>query len=243
MTVENADEQIEAVLTALDRDPRIDTQHHSLRVYLQDDHLVLEGAVANIAAKKLAVKAARGVWGPHPLMDRLRVVASKPATDGVLRDEVVHVICGEPAFADYTLRIKRDDGFETLHQGGDDSHGNIMMEVHQGTVSLSGDVGSLSHRRLAEVLVWWTAGCEVVHNRLKVVPAEEENDGELADALYMVLEKDPLVHAGQLSVQVRDGVVVLDGYVASEEERRLAELDAWYVPGVVDVVDQIKTRG
>ncbi len=243
MSVESADEKVQAVAVALEQESRINMQNHPVRVFVEEDHLVMEGAVADIAARKLAVKAARGVWGGHPMLDRLRVVASKSATDGVLRDEVVNVISGEPAFSDYTLRLKRDDGYETLHQGGEDSHGNLMMEIHDGTVTLSGEVGSLSHRRLAEVLVWWTAGCEVVHNRLKVVPAEEENDGELIDAVCMALEKDPLVHAGQLSVHARDGVVTLDGYVASEEERRLAELDAWYVPGVVDVIDRIKTHG
>jgi osmotically-inducible protein OsmY len=46
-----------------------------------------------------------------------------------------------------------------------------------------------------------------------------------------------------LLVGTAGGVVVLNGSVASEEEKSLAILDAWYVPGVADVVDRIEERG
>ncbi len=58
----------------------------------------------------------------------------------------------------------------------------------------------------------------------------------------MGLEKDPLVQATQLRVGTAGGVVEIQGLVASDEERRLAVLDAWYVPGVWDVVDRIEIR-
>ena len=90
--------------------------------------------------------------------------------------------------------------------------------------------------------MWWTAGCELVENRLEVVPPEEDNDGELTDAVRMVLEKDPLVHAAQLSIMSRAGTVTLNGMVASDEEKRLAVLDAYYVEGVHAVEDNIETR-
>ena len=58
----------------------------------------------------------------------------------------------------------------------------------------------------------------------------------------MVLEKDPMVHATQLCVGTAAAVVEMRGLVASEEERDLALRDAWYVPGVWDVVDHIEVR-
>ncbi len=115
--------------------------------------------------------------------------------------------------------------------------------MQDGTVTLSGTVLSLSHRRFAEVLAWWAAGCESVVNLLHVVPPEQETDGELADAVLMVLEKDPLVHQPQNHITAEQGTVTLEGYLASDEERRLAVLDAWYVPGVHDVVDRIQVAG
>jgi osmotically-inducible protein OsmY len=127
---------------------------------------------------------------------------------------------------------------ETLNEEG----GLIGIAVHKGVVQLTGKVGSLSHRRLAEVRAWWTGGCELVENHLKVEPPEKETDDELTDAVRMVLEMDPLVHAGQIYARARDGVVTLEGYVASKEEKKLAILDAWYVPGVHEVVDRLEAR-
>ena len=68
-------------------------------------------------------------------------------------------------------------------------------------------------------------------------------DDELIDALRIVLEKDPLVHADQLALHAQDGRVTIEGFLASDEERQLALLDAWYVPGVHEVIDRIQTRG
>jgi hypothetical protein len=174
-------------------------------------------------------------------VDRLRVVASQ-MEDGQLRAEVVNTLMGEPVFLDYGFRLKHDGGFETWRVTKSKIDEQIDIEVHDGVVTLTGRVGSLTHRRLAEVLAWWTAGCELVENRLRVVPPEKENDGELTDAVRMVLEKDPLVHSSQISVAVDHGEVTLNGYVASDEERQLAVMDAWYVPGVREVVDRIQSR-
>lgn len=132
-----------------------------------------------------------------------------------------------------TLRVGRSDWGEQ----------RIEIEVREGTVILAGQVLSLTHRRLAEVLAWWAAGCERVENLLHVVPPEQETDDELTDAIRLVLEKDPLVRPDALKVTVRDGVVTLEGGLASDDERLLAVQDVWYVPGVQDVVDRIAVSG
>ena len=117
-----------------------------------------------------------------------------------------------------------------------------MATIHDGGIALSGQLESFTHMRLAEVLMWWTEGCQFVDNKLEIVPPEQDNDNEITDAVRMVLEKDPLVHDSQLLAGTSGGIVVLNGSVASEEEKKLAILDAWYVPGVADVVDRIETR-
>lgn len=234
-------EMVQDLLVALERDPRIDLRHYPIIVQEQDDRLLLEGTVPNIAAKKLALRIAQRVCGACPVLDRLRVMASH-MEDGQLRAEVINILLGEPVFLEYGFRVKRDNAHETWRVTKSNIDEQIDVDVHDGIVTLSGRVGSLTHRRLAEVLVWWTAGCELVENRLRVVPPEKESDGELTDAVRMVLEKDPLVHSSQISIAVEHGEVTLNGYVASEEERRLAVLDAWYVPGVRDVVDHIQSQ-
>jgi osmotically-inducible protein OsmY len=234
--------RIDELMAALERDPRIDVHHHPVRASLREGQWVLEGVVKNIAAKKLIHTTARRLAGDTPILDQLRVLAAEPKEDGALRDEVCNLLLQEPVFLEYGLRVAQDGGAVILREPREDASRVVDIEVGDGTVIMSGTVGSLSHRRLAEALVWWTAGCEVVDNRLQVFPPEEDNDGELADVILMVLEKDPLVHASQLSLSVKDGIVRLEGYVASKEEKHLAAMDVWCVPGVQDVIDHIEAR-
>jgi osmotically-inducible protein OsmY len=235
-------EFLRALTAAWEREPRIDQHHFPLHARLERGTLILEGRPRNIAAKKLGANIARSLAGDLAVVDRLRLAAPDEAQQGRLRDAVTRSLLEEPAFAEYGLRIKRDLVMETLREPRQQAGGQIDVAIDGGLVTLVGEVGSLSHRRLAEVLTWWAGGCEVVENHLRVVPPEEENDGELADAARIVLEKDPLVHADQLVVQARDGRVRLDGYVASEEEARLAVLDIWYIPGVREVENHIRTH-
>ncbi len=230
----------QSLMAALERDNRVDLHQFPVRVSATDAQYVLEGEVENIAAKKLIVRTAHRIADGHGIVDRLRVFSSETREDGALRDEVLNAISQEPVFTEYQIRVGRNQQLETVREGR--GSGRIDIHAEGGAVCLEGTVGSLTHRRLAEVLTWWTAGCQRVNNRLHVTPAEQETDDELADAIHIVLEKDPLVHAGQLRVAVREQVVTLRGYVASDEERRLALMDAWYVPGVHDVVDEVQTQ-
>ena len=241
MNNSNHSESVRELLAELERDPRIDSHAYPIHVIEQDDRLVMEGTVANIAAKKLTLRIAQRVCGTCPVLDRLHVAAAR-MEDGELVNEILDIFLGEPVFTEYGIRVKHGSEFETWRVSKSELSEMIDIEVLTGVVTLTGRVGSLTHRRLAEVLAWWTAGCELVENRLRVVPPEQENDGELTDAVRIVLEKDPLVHSGQISINVHHGEVTLHGYVGSEEERRLAVLDAWYVPGVREVVDHIQAK-
>ncbi len=231
---------VKEVLAALERDPRVDMHRYPVQVCVQDDMLVLEGTLENIAAKKVASLIAHRLAGSIPVRNHLRVKAAEKEEDGALRDEVIGSLTQESAFNEYTLRIVRNKGGETVRHGSAED-ALIEVEAQQGMVILRGQVGSLSHRRLVEVLTWWTAGCEVVDNHLRIVPAQRDNEDELVDAVCIILEKDPLVHASQVRVSASEGIVTLDGHVSSNEEKMLAVLDAWYVPGVHDVVDRITT--
>jgi osmotically-inducible protein OsmY len=96
---------------------------------------------------------------------------------------------------------------------------------------------------VAGVLAWWTPGCRDVLNGLKVVPPESDNDDEIADAVRLVLEMDPVLpRAEEIALRVRGRAVTLEGVVPSEEQRRRAESDAWFVLGVEKVVNRILVR-
>jgi osmotically-inducible protein OsmY len=240
---ENSAARIAQSLTAaLEREPRFNLHRFPIHVSLADGAISLEGTVEDIVAKRVAMTIAHRVANNVPVRDRLRVEAGpRSHEDGTLRDHVTNAVLGEPVFSRYRIRVQRNGDYETLRQQQDEDTGDIAIVVRDAVVTLEGHVGSLTHRRLAEVLAWWSSGCEDVDNRLRVAPPEQENDGELSDAIRIVMEKDPLVHADRLAVNVRGKTVTLSGYAASKEEHRLAVLDTWYVPGVHEVIDRIQT--
>lgn len=233
---------VKQLYAELEVNPYVDTHEYPISIEEGEGRITLTGSVQDIAAKRSAVNNARKVCGDRCLVvDRVRIVPGEDKDDRDLRDEIIDALVKESAFNDATLGTRVHGKVEIVHDAGEDAP-VIEVAINHGMVTLTGRVASLTHRRLTEVLVWWTAGCQLLDNRLKVDPPEADNDDELVDAVRIVLEKDPLVHAEQLRVGAAGGVVDLTGFMASDEERRLAVRDAWYVPGVWEVLDHIETR-
>lgn len=245
MEINSANDIVKNLTATLERDTRVNVHQSPITVRTENNEVVLEGQVDNIAEKRAAVDSVtRTLLGQErwSIIDQLHVKPADHKEDLELKEAVTLALSNEPVFRDYTLFTKVAENIETLRNKGA-GNTEIMAIIEDGCITLSGQVESLSHRRLVEVLMWWTNGCEYVDNQIEVVPPERDTDNEITDAVRIVLEKDPLVHASQLLVGTAGGVVVLSGSLASKEEKTLAILDAWYVPGVADVVDRIETRG
>jgi osmotically-inducible protein OsmY len=101
---------------------------------------------------------------------------------------------------------------------------------------------NLSHKRLAGVLAWWIPGSWDVINGLEVIPSQEDNDDEVTDAVRLVLEKDRFVEASQIRVSTQNYVGTLEGLVATETIKEMAEFDAWYVFRVNRVVNKLAVQ-
>lgn len=241
MAISDPERLLTIVNEALQAETRIDIDELSLQLEVEDGALVLDGWVDNIKEKRIAANVARrAIKEECTVHDHLRV--HSPRTGQLeLRDEVVNLLSAENMFSDHTMTVDAGGRRETIHRGAPRA-GQIEIHIDGGIVALRGHVASLGHRRFAEVLVWWTAGCERVDNVLEVIPPQDYRDNEITDVVRMVLEKDPMVHATQLRVGTAAGVVEMRGLVASEHERDLALRDAWYVPDVWDVVDHIEVR-
>jgi len=148
---------------------------------------------------------------------------------------LIDAYAGEPLFSDIHVRLRQ----ERLHPVSDGSAA-IGVSVEQGIVHLAGSVPGLDCKRLAGVMAWWIPGSRDVVNGLSVPPASTFDS--LAEAVRQVLEKDPCVEAAPVRVGARDSDVTLAGTVTSPDQRRLAELDAWYVFGVDNVINRMTVR-
>ncbi|WP_372524278.1 BON domain-containing protein [Piscinibacter sp.] len=229
------------VRAAFEIDPRVDLHRFPIHVVNHGDRLSLEGEVESIAAKRVAIALAKRVSGMTRVIDALRLVPAEARGDGEIRDAFARSLLQQPELKNCNIRQRLRGRSDLLHETSDpDASGEIEFETVQGVITLTGSVISLSHKRMVEALAWWVPGCRDVVNQLEVVPAEEDNDDELADAIRLVFEMDPLVHADQIGIRAERGVVTLAGVLRRIEERRMAEMDAWSVCGVNEVHNQIE---
>lgn len=231
------------VTAALEFERRINLHRFPIRVRSSAGTLVLEGHVEDVAAKRIAARIASELAGGESLVvDALDVVPAVSRPDGDMLDAFTRTLLDSPELRPFTIRRRHRDELQTLRTAPEEgAPGEIEFGVTEGVIELAGSVPSLSHRRVVEALAWWLGGCRDVINQLRVDPPEKDGDGELADAVQLVLEIDPSLPESQpIGVEATLGVVTLSGALPDEAQRRRAEHDAWCVEGVREVRNTIE---
>ena len=227
------------VHAALEREHRINLHRHPVKIESADGTVTLEGEVADVAAKRLALQLAASVQGVSNVVDRLRVVPGERRGDGAVRDSAARLLLDQPELRGCSLNVRTNEKIEVLRRVTDDPAGDIQISVTDGVVVLEGTVISQSHRRFAGALAWWIPGRRDVINALEVRPAYEDRDDEISEVMRLVLEADPEVDADQIRTNCNGKVVFLDGAVPSEHQKRRAELDAWSLLSIRGVVNRL----
>jgi osmotically-inducible protein OsmY len=222
----------QAVAIALAREPRLMGAFGGIEIGDDRGDLLLAGEVPDVAAKKVALEAAAGVAGVDRIIDRLHVSTGHPVADDELLDHVCEALAEDSSLHPVHVSPRADGPVrgEPLPQTADGRV--ITVSVHDGVVTLDGQVDSLAHKRLAGVLAWWVSGVRDVIDAIEVSPLEEDSDEEITEAVRLVLDKDRMVSATDVRVVTRNSTVMLAGFVSEDEERRRAENDAWCVFGV-----------
>jgi osmotically-inducible protein OsmY len=207
-----------------------------------DGVLVLGGEVESVKAKKRALERVAALPGIAGIADRLHVKPATRMTDKELRVHVRNMLLEEASFSDLELH-ELQDGEDKLVRGTPAAaRGSIVFEVKDGVVTLNGLLPGLTSKRLAGAMAWWVPGVRDVTNGIAVEPPEDDGPDMIAEAVRVVLEKDPFVDASQIRVGVRNRLVRLTGLVPTGTEREAAERDAWCVFGVDNVVNEIEVR-
>lgn len=65
------------------------------------------------------------------------------------------------------------------------------------------------------------------------------SDDRIYEEVCEALQDDPTVDASDIGVRVKDGIVTLEGHAHDRTEKRIAEMVAIDVPGVLDVINEI----
>jgi osmotically-inducible protein OsmY len=228
------------VHAALEREPRINIHRHPIHVAAADGTVTLEGEVADVAAKRLALQLAGAVQGVRNVVDRLRIAPGERRGDGAVRDSAARLLLEQPELRGCSLNMRTNERMEVLRRVSDDPAGDIQISVTDGVIVLEGHVISQSHRRFAGAVAWWTPGRRDVVNALEVRPAYEDRDDEVSEVLRLVLDADPELDAAQIRTNCNGKVVFLDGNVPNEQQKRRAELDAWSLIAIRGVVNRLE---
>jgi osmotically-inducible protein OsmY len=231
------------IRTVLRSEPRLSPQFKLEELKVEDDGVILlRGEVPDVATKKIALQHVAKIPSIRAIADHLHVKPAATMQDDEIRIHVRNGLIGEAGFEGIEIREFDDGTFQLIRGAPVAALGDIGIEVSKGVVILTGNVPSLTSKRLAGVIAWWVPGFRDVINGLAVEPDEEDGPDRIAEAVRIVLEKEPYVDADQVKVGVRKTVVRLTGAVRSETERRAAERDAWMIFAVDDVINEIDIR-
>lgn len=135
----------------------------------------------------------------------------------------------------------------------------ITVAFAGGDLVLTGELEDIAVKKRALELAAARAPKTSIVDRLRVTPAQPMSDAELRDHVIKALLEEPALEhcrlqsqlpapsttprhdlaesTGTIAVEVRDGVVTLNGEVPSLSHKRLAGVLAWWVPGSRDVIN------
>jgi osmotically-inducible protein OsmY len=115
-----------------------------------------------------------------------------------------------------------------------------VVVVHNGVVTLTGEVSSLRAKQSAERDARHVVGVWNVHNLLKVRTRWFTPDAEVRQAILDALARDPYVSIFDFRVRVTNGRAHLDGLVNSYFEQAQAAEVAGGVNGVAEVENTVR---
>jgi osmotically-inducible protein OsmY len=116
----------------------------------------------------------------------------------------------------------------------------ILVDVEDGVVTLTGTVSSRNEEDEAVDIARVTAGVTSVVDELVVEPTVEVSDSTIRVRVRSQLRWDTRVDATDISVSVDGSTVTLRGSVESGAQESAAISAAWSVAGVRDVIDRIE---
>lgn len=217
------------IIQALLEDPATDS--YQIGVDVNNKVVTLTGTVDSYQEKMLSEDVAKSVTGVVALNNEIDIDYKIDRPDREIREEVM-------AALKWSMLV--DEGL-------------IDVKVNDGTVELSGIVGSSAEKTNAFFTAWVTGVRSVNTDELEVQWwAKDEDlrknqftavaDEEIEKAIMDAAIYDPRVISTELTVEADDGWVTLRGTVDNLKAKTAAEKLAEHTTGVTGVTNRIKVR-
>lgn len=127
---------------------------------------------------------------------------------------------------------------ERLHMDPRKNH--VRLTIEDSCVVMEGFVDGIALKKRALLIAMGMKDVEGVIDRLRVRPSMNMTDAEIQAHIYDAFAEEPTLASCELRIEAANAVVDLEGTVGSLTHKRLAGALAWWVPGVVDVINSIE---
>jgi osmotically-inducible protein OsmY len=202
----------ELVLQQLEWDSLVDDS--GVGVAARNGVVTLSGVIDSYAGKLAAERAAKRVRGVRAVANDLQVTLRHPRSDTDIATDAARAL-------ETHLSLPP----------------TVQVVVHNAHVVLTGTVGTLFQRVVAEKALRYVKGVKSLVNRVVVAPAPPAED--VRPRIIRALHQNADVDARGLSVVISGNTVTLTGTVRSWNERESAERAAMHAPGITHVENPI----
>ena len=204
------------VVDELEYEPSVDAAH--IGVAVDKGVVTLTGHVASYAEKQAAIAAVRRVKGVRAIAEEIEVryPLDKKTSDDEIAQRAIDIL-------GWDMMVPSD---------------SIQVMVHNGWVTLTGNVDWHYQKKQAEEDVRKLSGVRGVTNTIEIKPSVQAED--LKRKIEEALKRHAEIEASAIRVTVRErNKVLLEGKVGSWDERNAVENAAWSAPGVKSVEDRM----
>jgi osmotically-inducible protein OsmY len=201
-----------AVVQQLDWDSQVDAS--AIGVAARDGVVTLTGFIDTYAGKLAAERAVKRLRGVRAVANDLHVRLRHPRTDTDIADDAVKALALRAALPDI-----------------------VQIAVHNGHVTLTGEVPTLFKSAVAEKAVRHVPGVKGVVNRLHVTPVPSTVD--VKRQIVHALHREADVDAHGIAVHVSGHTATLTGHVRTWHEHEAAGHAAMHAPGINRVDNRI----